>query len=199
MGQQPCSGAAAGDRVVWHRRRDHGVASPARQFLANVPDDFEPAWYIIEGLADLIGDLAQRAAAARTSARCEMASILSRQVFRQWATRRLLRLSRGLDGCSDRRRCRRQSFPLVGFQRFERQLELLGLARQLLRGPAELGPSISRQLEFQPGDLGLGDESILRHRGDDTLQRGGIVRQIVGCDWHAGSGSDLPPFWSMIE
>jgi hypothetical protein len=84
-----------------------------------------------------------------------MPPILSRQVFRQWATRRLLRLSHGLGGCSHFRRGRRQALRLVGLQRLERQLELLGLARQLLRGLPELGPSISRQLEFQPGDLGL--------------------------------------------
>jgi hypothetical protein len=75
-------------------------------------------------------------------------------------------------------------------------LIFFGLARQLLRGAAELGPSISRQLEFQPGDLGLGDERVLRHRGDDALQRGEIVGQIVSGDRHAGSGSDLQPFWA---
>src|SRR5215468_7895591 len=78
-----------------------------------------------EGLADFVGDLAQRAAATRTSARCGMAPILSGQVFRQWTPRRLLRFGRGLDGCSDRRRCRHQALRLVGFQRLERQLELL--------------------------------------------------------------------------
>jgi hypothetical protein len=39
MGEQPCSGAAAGDRVVWRRRRHHHLANSARQLLANVPDD----------------------------------------------------------------------------------------------------------------------------------------------------------------
>jgi len=54
-------------------------------------------------------------------------------------------------------------------------------------------------LKFQPSDLGLGGQRVLRHRGNDPLQRGQIVGQIVGCDRHAGSGSDLQPFWSMIE
>jgi hypothetical protein len=58
---------------------------------------------------------------------------------------------------------------LVGFQGLERQLELLGVARQLLRRAAKLGPPVTRQLEFQPGDLGLGSQRILRHRGDDAL------------------------------
>jgi hypothetical protein len=78
-------------------------------------------------------------------------------------------LGRGLDGRGDRRRCHHQSLRLVGFQRLERQLELLNLARQLFRGPAELGPPIARQLEFQPGDLGLRGQRIQRHRGNDLL------------------------------
>jgi hypothetical protein len=41
-------------------------------------------------------------------------------------------------------------------------------------------------LEFQPSDLGLGGQRILRHRANDPLQRGQIVGQIVGCDRHAG-------------
>src|SRR3954469_16345653 len=28
--------------MVWRRRGDHRVANPARQFFANVPDNFEP-------------------------------------------------------------------------------------------------------------------------------------------------------------
>jgi hypothetical protein len=147
MGKQPCSGAAAGDRVVWRRRRDHCIAGPARQFLANVPNDLEAARDVIQGLADLVGDLAQRAAATGAGTWCGMAPILSRQVFRQWAPRRLLRLGRGLDRRGHFRRGRRQALRLVGFQRLERQLELLGLARQLLRGAAELGPPVARQLE----------------------------------------------------
>ena len=123
---------------------------------------FEPARHVIEGLADLVGDLTQRAAATRTGARCEMPPILSGQVFRQCAPRRLLRLRRGLGGRGHFRRGRRQPLRLVGFQRLERQLELLGRARQLLRGSPELGASISRQLEFQPSDLGLGAQRILR-------------------------------------
>ena len=128
-----------------------------------------------------------------------MPLVLSGQVFRQWSPRRPLRCGRGLDNRGHFRRGRRQALRLVGFQRLERQLELLYLARQLLRGSPELGPSITRQLEFQPGDLGLRDERILRHRGNNPLQRGEVVGQIVGGDRHAGSGSDLQPFWSMIE
>jgi hypothetical protein len=28
--------------MIWRRRGDHRVANPARQFFANVPDNFEP-------------------------------------------------------------------------------------------------------------------------------------------------------------
>ena len=59
----------------------------------------EPARHVIEGLADLVGDLAQRAAATGTGARCGMPPILSGQMLRQRAPRRLLRFGRGLDGC----------------------------------------------------------------------------------------------------
>ena len=148
MSEQPCPGAAAGDRVVWRWRRHHRVANPARQFLANVPDDFEPARHVIEGLTDLVGDLAQRATATGAGARCRMPQILSGQMLRQRAPCRLLRLGRGLDGRGHFRRGRRQSLGLVGLQRLEGQLELLGLASQLLRGTAELGPPVTRQLEF---------------------------------------------------
>jgi hypothetical protein len=85
-----------------------------------------------------------------------MPQILSGQVWRQRAPRRLLRLGRNLDCCGDRRRYRCEPLRLVALQRLERQLELLGVARQLLRGTAKLGPPVTRQLEFQPGDLGLG-------------------------------------------
>ncbi len=60
----------------------------------------------------------------------------------------------------------------------------------LLRGTAKLGPPITRQLEFQPGDQGLGGQRMLRHRGDDAAQRCGGVGQGVGRDRHARSGSD---------
>jgi hypothetical protein len=39
VGEQPRPGAPAGDRVVRRWRRHYRVANPARQFLANVPDD----------------------------------------------------------------------------------------------------------------------------------------------------------------
>jgi len=142
MGKQPCSGVAAGDRVVRRRRCDHCIAGPARQFLANVPDDFEPARHVIEGLGHLVADLAQRAAATGTGARCRKPQILSRQMLRQRAPRWLPRFGRGLDDRSRGRRGHREPLRLVGFQRLEGQLELLGLMRQLLRGTAELGPSI---------------------------------------------------------
>jgi hypothetical protein len=72
-----------------------------------------------------------------------MPQILSGQMLWECAPCRLLRLGRGLDGCSDRWRCPSEPFRLVGLQRLERQLELLGIARQLLRRAAELGPPTS--------------------------------------------------------
>jgi hypothetical protein len=144
MGEQPCPGAAAGDRVVGRRRRHNRVTNPARQFLSNVPDDFEAAGHVIEGLGHFIGDLAQRAAATGTGAWRGMVQILSWKVLRQRAPCWLLRLGRGLDCRGHCRRGGRQPLRLVGLQRLKRQLELLSLARQLLRRTAELGPPITR-------------------------------------------------------
>jgi hypothetical protein len=100
-------------------------------------------------------------------------------MLRQRAPSRLLCFGRGLDGCSDGRRCRREPLRLVGLQRLERHLELLDVARQLLRGTAKLGPPVTRQLELQPGDLGLGGRRIERHRGNDALQLSQVVGQMV--------------------
>ena len=97
MSQQTRPGAAAGDRVIGRRRRNHRIAGPAGQFLAEVPDHLEAARHVIEGLGDLLADPAQRAAADGASARRGMSDILSGQVFRQPAARRLVRFDCGLD------------------------------------------------------------------------------------------------------
>lgn len=43
-----------------------------------------------------------------------------------------------------------------------------------------------RQLKLQPGDFRLGVQRVLRHRGDDPLQRLRVVRQLVRGDRHPG-------------
>jgi len=105
-----------------------------------------------------------------------MHHVLAWQVFRQGAPRRFLRL----DGCSDDGRSGCDPLGLIGFQRLDRQLELLGLTRQLLRRAAELGAPIAGQLEAQLRDLRLGGDRILHHRGDDPLQRIGVIGKLVG-------------------
>jgi hypothetical protein len=112
--------------------------------------------------------------------------LFTRQMLGQWPTRRLLFLDRFLD-----RRCHHwrgggQPFGLVALQALDRQLELFDLARQLLRGPAELGPPVARQLELQFGDLGLRRHRVARHLGNDALQRSDVVGQALGRDRHAG-------------
>src|SRR5438874_305040 len=97
--------------------------------------------------------------------------VLTRQLFRQRASRRLLCFDRALDyGCYAWRGSREQ-LGLIGLQCLDRQLELLGLMRQLLRRTPELRPAIASELEAQLGDLGLSRDRILRHRRDDLLQR----------------------------
>ena len=184
MGQQPGAGTAAGNRVIRRRCRDDGVAGPAGELGADMPDHLEPARHVIERFGDVLADPAQRTAAGGAGAGRGMNDILARQVFRQRTPGRLLRLG----GSQGRRRHDRRGggepLGLVGFQRLDRQLELLGFARQLLRRAAELGPPVTRQLEAQLGDLRLGGDRILRHRGDDPLQRLRVIGQLIGRDRH---------------
>src|SRR6476661_2019860 len=130
-----------------------------------MPDHLEPAGHVIERLGGVFADTPKRTAAGWTGAGCGMKYVLTRQLFRQRASRRLLCFDRALDcGCyawRDRR-------------------ELLGLMGQLLRRTPELCPAIASELESQLGDLGLSRDRILRHRRDDLLQRLRVVRQLIG-------------------
>src|SRR5204863_1200022 len=88
----------------------------------------------------------------------------------------------------------REQLGLIGLQCLDRQLELLGLMRQLLRRTPELRPAIASELEAQLGDLGLSRDRILRHRRDDLLQRLRVVRQLIGRERHSLIESHRPPF-----
>ena len=103
----------------------------------------------------------------------------------QWPAGRLLCLGRRLDHRRHCRRLCRQPFGPVGLDGLDRQLELGDVARQLLRRPAELGALVARQPEFQLGDLGLRHHRIARQTGDDLLQCGDIVGQVLGGHRHA--------------
>ena len=85
--------AAALARAFSEMQAPTGPGGVERELM---PDDFEPARHVIEGLADLVGDLAQCAAATGTAAWRGVAQILSRQVRRQLAARRLLTLKTAL-------------------------------------------------------------------------------------------------------
>jgi hypothetical protein len=161
VGEEPGPGAAAGYCVIGRRCRHDGIASPARQLLADVPDHLEAAGHVIECLGDLLADPAQRATAGRAAARRGMDHVLARQVFRQRTSCRLLCFHRPLGRCGHHGRGSGEPLGLVGFQRLDRQLELLGLARQLLRRATELGAAIAGQLEAQLGDLRLCGDRIV--------------------------------------
>jgi hypothetical protein len=152
--------ALARPRAIRRRRGDHGIAGAARQLLADVADHLEPAWYIIERLGDVVADPAQGAAAAWAGVRRGMNPILARQVVGQRPTRWLRVVDGRVDRCPDDWRGGSKPLRLIGFQRRDCQLELIGFALQLLRGAAELGPPIAGQLEAQLGDLGLGINCI---------------------------------------
>ncbi len=180
MSQEPGAGAVAGNRVIGRQRCNDGIAGATGKLRADMADHLEPAGHVIERLGDVLTDPTQRAGAGGAGARRPMSHLFARQVLRQRAPGRLLRFSGGLDRRRHDRRCGGEPLGLVGFQRLDRQLELVGLARQLLRRAAELGPSVSRQSEAQLGDLRLGGDRILRHRGNDPLQRLRIVGERIG-------------------
>jgi hypothetical protein len=79
MGQEPYAGPAAGNRVIGCRRRNDGVAGPARHLLADVPDHFEAAGQVIEGLGILLADPVQRAAARGAGTWRGVQRVLARQ------------------------------------------------------------------------------------------------------------------------
>jgi hypothetical protein len=82
-----------------------------------------------------------------------MTNVFARQLLGQRSAGRLLLLACFLDVRRDDRRGGGQSLGLVGRQTLDRQLELLDLARQLLRRAPKLGPPVARQLELQFGNL----------------------------------------------
>lgn len=89
----------------------------------------------------------------------------------QRPARRLRSVDRHFDRHGNDLRGGRQPLCLVSFQRLDRQLELIDLTLQLLRGLAELDPSVARQLEAQLGDLGLSVNRVLCQPGDNALPR----------------------------
>ena len=184
MGKQSCPGAAAGNRMVGCRRGNYRVAGAAGELLADVPDHLEPTGHIIERFGDILADPPKRAAARGTGARRRMRHFLARQVVRQGAPCRLLCFGSGLNRRGHHRRSGPKPLGLVGFKRLDRQLELFYLVCQLLRGAAELGPTVTGQLEAQLGDLCLGGDRVLQQRRDDALQRLCVVRKLIGRDRH---------------
>ena len=109
-----------------------------------------------------------------------MDHVFARQMLRQRAPCRLLCFHRALYNGRDYRRGDGEPLRLVSLQRLDRQLELVGFALQLLRRAAELSPPVTRQLEAQLGNLGLGGDRVLRHRGDDPLQRLRLIGKLIG-------------------
>ena len=145
-----------------------------------MPDHLEAARYVIQGLGHVLADPAQGTATMRAGAGRWVQYFFTRKMVGQWPARRLLRLERGLDRRRHDRRGDCQALGLIGLQGLDRQLELLDLARQLLRGASELGPAVTRQLELQFGDLGPRRYCVARHIGNDLLQRSDVIGQALG-------------------
>jgi hypothetical protein len=112
----------------------------AGQLLTHVPDHFEPARHVIERLGHILADPPQGAAARGAGVIGWMKHLFARQMVGQRPAGRLLRFDRTLDDASRLGEGHCQPLGLVALQRLDRQLELLRLARQLLRRAPELGP-----------------------------------------------------------
>ena len=191
MGQQPGAGRAAGNRVIGDRRRDNRIANPARQFLADVPNHFEAAGYVIEGL----GDVFRRSGAAPLhkfgqlhGAECQR--LFAREVVWQWPTGRLLRFGRVLDRGGDNPRGGGEPLGPVFFQ----ALDLPARAARP-RAPASPRSGRTRPADSAPagtstGDFRLGGQRVLRHRGDNPLQRFRLIRQLIRGNRHHRVESD---------
>ena len=116
MGEQPCAGAAASNRMIGRRGRDDRIASPARQLLADMPDHLKAARNVIERLGDLLTHPPRRTAAGWADAGCAIDHVLPRQVLRQRAPCWFLCLDPALDRCSDDLRSGREPLGMAALQ-----------------------------------------------------------------------------------
>jgi hypothetical protein len=180
MNRSPCRG---------DRQSPSGGLAGARPPLSRV-QALEPARHAIEGLGHLVAGLAQRlpqvgqvhggGAAHPLWAGTPARGAASASTLRPRLTRRLPATP----------------LPAVPPGRSPAFQALVRAARCGAPASPRIGPtrlSDSGQLEFQPGDLSLGSQRILRHCSDDTFQHSGGVGQIVGRDRHTGSGSEPQP------
>ena len=142
MRQQPGARPAALDRQRGHRHLHDGLAAPAGQRRPNMPDDLEPAGDVVEHLADILADLAHRAAAAGAGATGEWTISRRGRCSGKGRRRTTFALGRAGGLVSRRRHDRRgRGGGGLGLQLVDHQLELLDDAVDLLRGTAELLPA----------------------------------------------------------
>jgi hypothetical protein len=95
--EQPGAWPAALDRQRRHRHLHHALADPAGKRRPDVPNDLEAAGDVIQHLADILADLAHRAAACGAGAIRGVDDLAARQVLGQRApTRRPLSRRRAL-------------------------------------------------------------------------------------------------------
>jgi hypothetical protein len=105
--------------------------------------------------------------------------LLARQVLRQ---RPPSRLCRGALNRFGHHWCSREALGLVALQRLNRQLQLIDAPAQPLGRDPELRALETGQLEAQLLDQSAGVNRILRHAGDDALQRVNVIGQGGGID-----------------
>ena len=185
VGQQPGAGAAAGDRVIGRRRGDNGVAGPARQLLADMPDHLEATWHVVERLADVLADPAQRAAAGGQAPARRVPHFFARQMLWQRPACRLLCFDRASIAAATMARRRPAAQP--GRSPAPRSPTRVVLSR---------APASPRNGRTRPADNGPAGSSAWQslpapppHRcaiaAMIALQRSEIVGQLLRRDRHA--------------
>jgi len=156
MGDQAGPRTAALDGQRRHRPLHDRLASPAAQLRPDVLDDLEAGRDILEHLALVLPHPAEhRAAAARADAGRLVGDRLTRQVRRQRLAQRLLALA-----CLGRVRLGGVScagagitFGLFLLEFADQQFELLDVAVELLRRPAEPRATQHGELHLQLLDM----------------------------------------------
>ena len=147
VGEKPRAGHAAWDRAARSRLLDHALAAAARLLHPSDLDHLDLRRNHVEQFTDVLADHAQATTAIGTRITgIELAALTRRILGDAWtATRSLFRRESGLLGRRQvlvrdlgffKRRIAR--LRLGHHQIFERQFELLDLARDLLRAGAKL-------------------------------------------------------------
>lgn len=200
VGEQPEAWPATLDRQGRHRRLHDRLARPAAQLRSDMTDDLEGGRHVLEHLALVLAQLAERGtAAARTSVGGRVHHHLARQVLGQRPAGRRLPWATGggklprIDNASRLGTC--PALGLAFLEIADQQLELLDVTVELLREAAEPGAAQHGELRLQLLDvqrlgveLGVagGERLVLPRQRRLQRRRKGAKRRGIGRQVGAG-------------